>query len=221
MTDGDPAAPGSTPEVGETPSPIRLALLDEHGLDAEQLSRWMQRHASDIELVAVAAEWPRFVQHPAFPSDAVVLDADPVGPVSLTARVRACRATGAAVVLLGRERRPVLAKELDATLVVVASGTADEFVRLARAVRDAVAGIAPRRFATASPVPRLSAGELHALRLYAAGATTADVAEQMGVGYETVKTYLRRVRAKYAKVGRPASRRAELVRRAADDGLLD
>ena len=43
----------------------------------------------------------------------------------------------------------------------------------------------------------------------------------MDVGYETAKTYLRRVREKYARAGRPASRKAELIRRAAEDGFLE
>ncbi len=43
----------------------------------------------------------------------------------------------------------------------------------------------------------------------------------MHVQYETAKTYLRRVREKYAKVGRPASKKAELIVRAAEDGYLN
>ncbi|WKK70803.1 hypothetical protein Q0F99_13650 [Rathayibacter oskolensis] len=43
----------------------------------------------------------------------------------------------------------------------------------------------------------------------------------MNVQFETAKTYLRRVRQKYVKIGRPASRRAELIRRAAEDGFLE
>ena len=43
----------------------------------------------------------------------------------------------------------------------------------------------------------------------------------MQVGYETAKTYLRRTREKYARVGRPASRKSDLIRRAAEDGLLE
>ena len=35
-----------------------------------------------------------------------------------------------------------------------------------------------------------------------------------------VETYLRRVREKYGKVGRPTSSRADLIRRAAEDGYL-
>jgi DNA-binding NarL/FixJ family response regulator len=69
--------------------------------------------------------------------------------------------------------------------------------------------------------PRLSPGEEEALRLYAAGFSTSEVAERMNVQYETAKTYLRRVREKYAKVGRPASKKAELIRRAAEDGYLE
>ena len=68
------------------------------------------------------------------------------------------------------------------------------------------------------PVPALSLGEVRALTLYASGLTTPQVAERMGVKYETAKTYLRRVREKYAKAGRPASKRVDLMNRAIDDG---
>jgi len=67
----------------------------------------------------------------------------------------------------------------------------------------------------------LSPAEERALRLYAQGYSTMEVAERMDVGYETAKTYLRRVREKYARAGRPASRKSELIRRAAEDGLLE
>jgi DNA-binding NarL/FixJ family response regulator len=53
------------------------------------------------------------------------------------------------------------------------------------------------------------------LRLVAAGATNRDVAAELGVGDETVKTLLSRT---FAKLG--ARRRAEAVSRAHDLGLL-
>ena len=68
--------------------------------------------------------------------------------------------------------------------------------------------------------PKLSAGEVEALKLYVTGLSTSEVAESMNVQYETAKTYLRRVREKYAKVDRPASKKAELIVRAAEDGYL-
>jgi DNA-binding CsgD family transcriptional regulator len=69
--------------------------------------------------------------------------------------------------------------------------------------------------------PALSVGEHEAFAHYVNGATTAEVAKLMNVKYETAKTYLRRVREKYAKVDRPASKKADLIRRAAEDGLLN
>jgi DNA-directed RNA polymerase specialized sigma24 family protein len=68
--------------------------------------------------------------------------------------------------------------------------------------------------------PRLSAGEQEALRLYIAGRSVDEVAQEMSVQFETAKTYLRRVREKYARVQRPASRKVDLMRRAAEDGYL-
>ena len=56
--------------------------------------------------------------------------------------------------------------------------------------------------------------------LYASGHSTTEVARQMHVQYETAKTYLRRVREKYARAGRPASTKTDLIRRAAEDGHL-
>ena len=67
----------------------------------------------------------------------------------------------------------------------------------------------------------LSPSEERALRYYVQGLSTVEVSRRMDVGYETAKTYLRRVRQKYAKADRPASRRSELIRRAAEDGYLD
>ena len=69
-------------------------------------------------------------------------------------------------------------------------------------------------------VPKLSVGETDALGLYSSGLSLAEVAEKMDVQYETAKTYIRRVREKYSKCGRPAGTRAELIRRAAEDGFL-
>lgn len=74
--------------------------------------------------------------------------------------------------------------------------------------------------ASAHQRPKLSHGEEEALRLYVSGYSTNEVAAQMNVQYETAKTYLRRVREKYAKVGRPASKKSDLIRRAAEDGFL-
>jgi len=68
--------------------------------------------------------------------------------------------------------------------------------------------------------PKLSASEREALVLYVQGNSTREVADMLNVQYEMAKTFLRRAREKYARAGRPASRRADLVRRATEDGYL-
>ena len=50
--------------------------------------------------------------------------------------------------------------------------------------------------------------------------STNEVAVEMHVQFETAKTYLRRVREKYARVNRPASRKVDLIQRATEDGYL-
>lgn len=196
-------------------SPVRIAILDEHGFGAEAFTKWIDRFATDLSVVAVDDDWMSLVRHASFPTDVVLLDAEPSGPVSLAARIRACRSTGAAVLLVASDRVP---DDLNGIAGVVDRAASPEL--LVEAIRDAASGRPPRLPVVTPVAPRLSAGELQALRLYANGSTTAEAAQKMGVGYETVKTYLRRVRAKYAKLGRTAGRRAELVRRASEDGFL-
>ena len=46
------------------------------------------------------------------------------------------------------------------------------------------------------------------------------VAAQMGVNSSTVIDYIRRVRSKYERAGRPARTKVDLYRRAVEDGIL-
>ncbi len=68
--------------------------------------------------------------------------------------------------------------------------------------------------------PELSAQEREALRLYAAGMPMKSVGRRMNVGTETAKQYIERVRLKYRKVGRDATTKIDLYRRAVEDGYL-
>ena len=69
--------------------------------------------------------------------------------------------------------------------------------------------------------PQLSSRQRDVLAAYA---STNDllptVARRLSMDPETVKTHLRRVRAKYADAGRPAPTRRDLYVRAVEDGLL-
>ncbi|MFZ2527291.1 MAG: response regulator [Rhodococcus sp. (in: high G+C Gram-positive bacteria)] len=58
------------------------------------------------------------------------------------------------------------------------------------------------------------------LALYAAGATTAAVAEKMELSGDTVHDYVDRIRKKYSAAGRPTRSKTDLLKRAIEDGWL-
>lgn len=70
------------------------------------------------------------------------------------------------------------------------------------------------------PPPSLSEREERTLVLYASGHTLDAVAVELGIRRETAKTYLNRVKQKYAAAGRPARTKVELARAALRDGYL-
>jgi DNA-binding NarL/FixJ family response regulator len=223
-------SPGPAGDHGQPP--IRLAILDDHEILLDSLASWIERNAPEFDLVLRAGSWLELVHSDAFPTDLVIMDLQLKESVSISARVRTCRAAGAKVVVLSavdtqEDREAALAA--GALAYVTKSQPMAELVSAALAAAGRSSGPAapaaapawrPKPLIPDSARPRLSDGERQALVLYADGRTTSEVAQAMNVQYETAKTYLRRVREKYGKAGRPTSSRADLIRRAAEDGYL-
>ncbi len=217
-------------DADEHPPPrVRLAVLDDHEVLLDSIASWISTNAPDFDLVLSASSWLQLVHSSNFPTDLVFIDFQLKEPVSIEARVRTCRAAGAKVIVLSSLDTPEASERaLAAGAVAFLSKTLPmrEVMDAARAAM----GVAPDpdqrdwrprpSGATTQVRPKLSAGEAQAFTLYASGLSTPEVAEQMNVQYETAKTYLRRVREKYSKVDRPASKKTELIRRAAEDGFL-
>ncbi|NEM92179.1 response regulator [Galbitalea soli] len=221
-------SPAATPEAS-TPR-VRLAILDDHEVLLDSLSSWIAQNAPDFDLVLSASTWLQLVHSDNFPTDLVFLDFQLKEPVSIEARVRTCRAAGAKVIVLSSlDSQESRERALAAGAVAFLSKSLPmrEVMDAARTVMGVARDTSPQRDwrplpggAVNQSRPKLSAGEVEALKLYVAGYSTAEVAERLNVQYETAKTYLRRVREKYAKAGRPASKKADLIRRAAEDGYL-
>lgn len=214
---------------------VRLAILDDHGLIVDSLSTWFADNAPDFTVVIAVTSWMDLIRSPEFPVDLVLMDLQLGDSVSIESRIRACRAAGSKVLVvsaLDDEASRQRCMTAGAAGFVSKTLPADVLVDYARRVAHGERLPRPPRgrhetdYNTGATVghdsdAHLSSAEERALRLYAQGYSTIEVARHMDVGYETAKTYLRRVREKYAKVGRPASRKAELIRRAAEDGLLE
>ncbi len=209
---------------------MRLAILDSHELVLDGLVSWIGANARDFEVSLVVSSWLDLVHSDRFPTDLLFLDFQLKEPVSIEARIRTCRAAGVTVIVLSgidSLEAEARARAAGAAAFVSKSEPMDALMAVARTVMGVTPGATPPRRdrplpSGAVPVtrPRLSENEVQALGLYASGLSTAAVAARMQVKYETVKTYLRRIREKYAKVGRPASTKGELMRRAAEDGYL-
>jgi len=226
-----PALSRASADTVARPSVVRLAILDDHEVLLDSLGSWIGNHAPDFDVVLMAPTWLQLVHSPAFPTDLVFIDFQLKEPVSIEARVRTCRAAGARVMVLSsidtreaRDRAMAAGAAEFVSKALPMAAVMDAARRIMGMEADAGAHRPWRPLPTGAlpqVKPRLSPGEEEALRLYAAGFSTSEVAERMNVQYETAKTYLRRVREKYAKVDRPASKKAELIRRAAEDGYLE
>lgn len=231
---GTPTPPSGAAVASPTAQPpIRLALLDDHEVLLDSLATWIERHAPEFDLVLRAGSWLELVHSDAFPTDLVIMDLQLKETVSIGARVRTCRAAGATVIVLTAVDTP---EDRDAALAAGAVAYLTKTQPMQEVLEAALAAMGrgkspgdpapetaawrPRPGIPESARPRLSDGERQALLLYADGRTTSEVARAMNVQYETAKTYLRRVREKYGKSGRPTSSRADLIRRAAEDGYL-
>ena len=209
-------------------TPVRVGILDDHELLLDSLSNWIREHEPLFELVVAAPTWVELVHSSAFPTELVLMDLNLTEKVSIEARVRTCRAAGASVIVLTALDTPderdrclgagALAFLSKAQPVREVMATARAVMGLEDAGPDEPAHVteAVRPFTR----PRLSDGERMALLLYVDGNSTSEVAGAMNVQFETAKTYLRRVREKYARAGRPTSTRTDLIRRAAEDGYL-
>ncbi|HMM82046.1 MAG TPA: response regulator [Terrimesophilobacter sp.] len=230
MSSADPGTASPQPDPHDR-APIRLAILDDHEVLLDSLGSWITANALDFSLVLRAQTWLELVHSDNFPTELVLLDFKLKESVSIEARVRTCRAAGAKVIILSS------LDSREARERALAAGAADFLSKSLpmQAVMDAARRVMGMDVETPEvrdwrPLPsgalnqekpKLSHGEQEAFRLYVSGLSTVQVAEEMNVQYETAKTYLRRVREKYAKVNRPASKKAELIRRAAEDGYLE
>ncbi|WP_375405907.1 LuxR C-terminal-related transcriptional regulator [uncultured Amnibacterium sp.] len=70
------------------------------------------------------------------------------------------------------------------------------------------------------PDAALSPQEARVLQLFADGAKSQTVADTLYITVGTLEDYVRRIRAKYARAGRPAPTKVDLYKRAIEDGLL-
>ncbi len=221
---------GRPPIPRQHPVPrTRVGIVDDHRLMLDGLSTWLTTRAEDLDVVIAVTEFRSLIRHPEFPVDVVLLDIDLGDDVPASAKIVELSAAGVAVVVVSTFSDPRRVRECvsaGALGYVPKSENADEMAHAVRAAARGEGHVTPALAAMlvadehGEPGPALSPQERRALVLYASGLPLKTVARQLDISVETAKTYLTRVREKYAHAGREARTKSALHRRAVEDGLL-
>lgn len=199
-------------ETQSTVRSCRVGIVDDHELLLDGLTMYMRSNAADLDVVISATGWFELIRHPAFAPDVVVMDLQLQEPISIETRVRTCLAAGALVVV-------VSALETDEIRERSLAAGASAFVPKSSPA-DAVLDAVRSAWSEAQDSGAFVNAELETLRLYADGLSPVDIGLQLGLSFEVVKSHLSRIRDHYAASGRPTHSKQDLIRRAAEDGLV-
>lgn len=208
---------------------FRVALIDDHEIVARGFADLFST-IPEIHVVATVATVSELLASPAQAQgiELVILDLRLSDDSTVTSNVDRLRATDAAVLAFTAGDDALLMRAAARSGVLGVVRKSEPTAVLLDAVRRAAAGetIASTEWAAALDGDpdladaALSPREREVLSLYAAGAKAPLVASQTGLSELTVIDYIRRVRSKYERVGRPANTKIDLYKRALEDGIL-
>jgi DNA-binding NarL/FixJ family response regulator len=211
----------------ESPDRLRVALVDDHEIIGTAV-RAALRSTGELELVAVAPTVDALLAQRLRILDLVVLDlrlADGSSPVNNVDRlVRA----GSNVIAYTSGESPYLLRAVARTPVLGIVRKSEPLEALTTALIRAAHGQPVvtsdwARTVESDPLladAKLSRQEQRMLALFADGNTAQSVAQHAGIAVSTIEDYVRRIRAKYARAGRPATTKVDLYKRAIEDGFL-
>lgn len=206
---------------GPSPKPIRVLLADDHYLMREGV-RFMLDSAADIQLVASVDDGPSAVEaFKAMIPDVTLMDLRMPGGDGLSAIAAIRRyAPSARIVVLSTYSGDALikqARKAGASAYLLKSTLLENMLH---AIRSVHAGLQfwPPELEThdASGKDDLTPRECEIIRHVACGSSNREIARQLGIGEETVKTYMRSI---LPKLG--ANDRAHAVAICMRRGYLD
>jgi DNA-binding NarL/FixJ family response regulator len=209
---------------------ITLGIVDDHQVLLDGLTAWIRARTDDVRVAVACTSWSRLLASDGYPVDVVLLDLELGDVLPAAVKIATLRMAGVATVVVSTTADPAMVRECisagalgfvpkreDASVILDAVRTAARGeTYLSATVAAALLADDPR----VETVPRLSEQERRVLVLYASGLPMKSVARRLDVGYETAKSYLGRVRDKYAECGREARSKIDLRRRAVEDGLI-
>ncbi|MCU1479923.1 MAG: DNA-binding response regulator [Subtercola sp.] len=201
---------------------VRVAILSEHQMFADGLASWMAAFENRHVVVCAVRLPSALLDHPEFPVDVVVIDGDQRDLGQLAARVAAFVTPVTRVIVVGSSAHRAhsrIARAAGAYAYLAKTESAQE---LSHVIAGAAlgAGFEPPPI-TASLMlgalqlhPALSPQEYRVMALVGDGLPVKQVASQLGLSQDTVRTYLKRIRAKHAAVGIELNSRIDFHRHA-------
>lgn len=206
----------------------RVAVVDDHRMLLAALREWLENSADDIDVVAAVPTWPELLTSPEFPVDVVLLDLDLKDGIPVPLKLATLKQSGTACIMISTfSDAAVVRQALDAGALgyLVKTEPADRIVEAIRAARTGHVTISAEldlalRDGLDASTPRLSAQERRVMALYSSGASVREVAADLGIGDETAKSYLKRVREKYRQAGVDVSTKVALRKQALRDGII-
>ncbi|WP_341730180.1 response regulator transcription factor [Brooklawnia sp.] len=206
--------------------PARIAIVDDHPAVLLGAAGILRAHP-DLQVVATSPTVPQLLaQTPRL--DLVLLDLSLADGSTPTQNMRLLSQIGVPVLAFTSGERPAAVREVaraGAIGMIRKSERPDAIVAAIRAAlrREVVATsdwAAALDDDTTFTTAHLSPREAEVLALYAAGETAERVGAHLFISRETVLDHIRRIRAKYAAVDRPAKSKVDLYKRAVEDGIL-
>lgn len=211
------------------PTDVRtVAIIDDHPLVRELLGAELAKVNPPID---ISYSGPSIAEAVATsstkPMSCIILDLDLNDGRTPVANVASLVASGFRVLVISALTEPAVVRSVLSAGAWGYVGKNAEVNEILRAVEATMHGeafvsqdVAAALYGQQPSRRKLSAQEERALVLFASGMTVESVARTMGVSPSTVQTYIKRVRAKFAESGEPASTKVDLHRRAQQEGYL-
>lgn len=206
---------------------IDVAAVEDNRLFADGLRAWANC-MTNIRLVAITATVDQLMNSDIGRVDVVLLSPALRGGPEFEANVRKLISAGHRILVMDISPGPAMIAEavsagahgyltrdhdladLACTLRVIATGSTAWALC-------GDSGEPPASSSPAAAMPALSEREHMVLMTYVSGMTLNSTARQLGISEETARTYLKRVKVKYERAGRPARTKLDLADRVRAD----
>lgn len=204
---------------------ITAVIVDDHVVIAAGVRYWCERADPPIRLIDAGDRLADVWTGPGAAADVVIFDLELAPGTSSFGELRRLVNSGRRVVVYSPyvdDATAAKCVDLGALAYLTKREGPEDLVPAIRAAARGLPYTAPALSGAdeASDKPRLSPREVEVLRAWFASMSKELVAAKLHITVKTVDTHITRAREKYARVGRAARTKSDLVTRALDDGVI-